>query len=443
MRPTVYKIFTLWLLLTAIFSSGCGLPIATRLVTIELEKPQTVELQEVRSIGVLLFSSPNSIVGRNMAALLVKELGHGPLEHGPFAAQVIKPPASFEPETESLRELGNRTQVEALLLGEITEFSVQASRTAVAMLAVPKFGSGDVSSLEWKEISEEPSIQDTYYCRIKPRQGPERIEASISTIASSMTVHLWLVELKDCSTLWEKKMTRNFERTAFPGSLLKTEVEVERMIASIVEEVVCRLKPQEASSQRILRVPEFAMDKVAAKLVRRGIKAAAEDDWLEAERLFLQAMEEAPDECTVNGNLGVAYEKNGRLLEAVAAYERAYRCRPKDPTYRYYSDDLQTAFVPDLQLEDLPTIVLGVRGDGILYVSAGKNSERRAGQQFAVYRTEVVRESKGSHIKRYREIEIAQGRIIEVDEGVALGQLLLYNPQLEVCRGDLVRLRGN
>jgi tetratricopeptide (TPR) repeat protein len=215
------------------------------------------------------------------------------------------------------------------------------------------------------------------------------------------------------------------------------------MIASIVEEVVCRLKPQESSSQRILRVPEFAMAPVAAKWVRRGIKAAAEDDWLEAERLFLQAMREAPDECTVNGNLGVAYEKNGRLLEAVAAYERAYRCRPKDPTYRYYSDDLQTAFVPDLQLEDLPTIVLGVRGDGILYLSAGENSDRRAGQQFAVYRTEVVRDLKGSQIKRFKEIEIAQGRIVEVDEGVALGQLLLYNPKLEVCRGDLVRLRGN
>jgi tetratricopeptide (TPR) repeat protein len=77
-------------------------------------------------------------------------------------------------------------------------------------------------------------------------------------------------------------------------------------------------------------------------------------------------MKEAPDECSVNGHLGIAYEKNGRLLEAVAAYERAYRCQPRDPTYRYYSDDLQAAFVPDLGGQDLPILVLGVRADGIL-----------------------------------------------------------------------------
>jgi len=443
MRFIVYKLFAAWLVLATIVFSGCGPPIATRLVMVELEKPLKVEIQGVKSIGVLPFNSPNSVVGSNLAELMVKELGHGPLEQGPFAPQFVKPPDDFKPEAESLRKLGNKAEVEALLLGEITEFSVQASRNVVAMLAVPKFGSGDPSRFEWEEISEEPSIKDTYYCRIRALQGPERIEVSASTIASSMTVQLWLVELQNGSTLWEKKISRNFERTALPGSPLKTEVEVERIIASIVEEVVSQLKPQESSSQRILRVPHFAMAPVAAKLVRRGIKAAAEDDWLEAERLFLQAMKEAPDECTVNGNLGVAFEKNGRLLEAVAAYERAYRCRPKDPTYRYYSDDLQTAFVPDLQLEDLPTIVLGVRGDGILYLNAGENLDRRAGQEFAVYRTEVVRDVKGGQISKYREVEIAQGRIVEADEGVSLGQLLLYSPKLEVRRGDLVRVQGS
>jgi hypothetical protein len=443
MRPIVYKVLALLLLLTVIVSSGCGPPIATRLVTVKLEKPLKVELGKVNSIGVLPFNSPNSVVGRNLAELMVKELGHGPLEQGPFETHLIKAPANFKPEAEFLRKLGNKAMVEALLLGEITEFSVQASRNAVTMLAVPKFGPGDPSKFGWEEISEQPSIKDAYYCRIKARQGPDKIEISISTITSSMTVQLWLIELHDGSTLWEKKISRNFARTALPGSELKTEGEVNRMIASIVEEVVSQLKPQELSSQRILRVPHFTMAPSAAKWVRRGIRAAAEDNWLEAERLFLQAMKEVPDECTVNGNLGVAYEKNGRLLEAIAAYERAYRCRPKDPTYRYYSDDLQTAFVPDLQLEDLPTIVLGVRGDGMLYLSAGKNSDRRTGQQFTVYRTEVVRDLKGSQIKRYKEIEIAQGRIVEAKEGMSTGQLLLYNPTLEVHRGDLVRLQGN
>jgi tetratricopeptide (TPR) repeat protein len=106
-------------------------------------------------------------------------------------------------------------------------------------------------------------------------------------------------------------------------------------------------------------------------------------------------MKEAPDECSVNGHLGIAYEKNGRLLEAVAAYERAYRCQPRDPTYRYYSDDLQAAFVPDLGGQDLPILVLGVRADGILYLNGSDKQSHHSGNEFTVYRTEVVREESG------------------------------------------------
>jgi len=184
------------------------------------------------------------------------------------------------------------------------------------------------------------------------------------------------------------------------------------------------------------------MTPVAAKWVRRGIQAAAEDDWLKAEEFFLKALDEAPDECIVNGNLGVAYENNGRLLEAVAAYERAYRCRPRDPTYRYYSDDLQSGFTPNLKQEDLPTTVLGVRGDGTIYMTGGERGGPSAGQRFTIYRTEVERYQKGKRIKGFKETDLARGRIVEADEKMSLGQLLLYNPVLKVRRGDLVRFEA-
>jgi tetratricopeptide (TPR) repeat protein len=220
---------------------------------------------------------------------------------------------------------------------------------------------------------------------------------------------------------------------------VETEPEVEALMASIVEEVVARLMPQESTVQRILRVPQFSMTPVAAKWVRRGIQAATLEDWQEAERLFLSAMKEAPDECSVNGHLGIAYEKNGRLLEAVAAYERAYRCQPRDPTYRYYSDDLQAAFVPDLGGQDLPILVLGVRADGILYLNGSDKQSHHSGNEFTVYRTEVVREESGDRIRVFRKRELARGRIVEVRQHVYLGQLVLYNPEREVMSGDLVR----
>lgn len=436
------KIFTQWLLITAILFGGCGPPVTTRLVTIELEKPSEVDLQRVKAIGVLPFSSPDPVVGRKMAEMMVKELGHGPLEQGPFAARIIRPPSDFKPEAKTLSRLCKKAQVDGLLLGEITEFSVQALRDTARMLSVPNFGPDDPSQFGWVGVTEKPSIRDTYYYRIKPLQDPEMIEVSITIVAFSMATRLRLIEPQNGSTLWEKEIARNYERISLPGYPMKTEDEVERLMASIVEEVVARLKPQESSVQRILRAPHFAMTPVAAKWVRRGIQAGAQGNWLEAERLFLQAIKEAPNECTVNGNLGVAYEKNGRLLEAVAAYERAYRCQPRDPTYRYYSDDLQTAFVPDLKVEQLPTIVLGVRGDGIVYLDGGESLSHHAGQEFTIYRTQVVREQNGFRIKSFKEIELAHGRIIEANEGMSLGQLLLYNPETEVRRGDLFRVDG-
>ncbi len=42
-------------------------------------------------------------------------------------------------------------------------------------------------------------------------------------------------------------------------------------------------------------------------------------------------------------------------------------------------------------------------------------------------------------IKTYVETELARGEIIEVREQMSLGRLLLYDPEREVRRGDMVR----
>ena len=428
-----------WFLMLAILISGCGPPITTRLVTIDLEKESEADIQSVRTIGVLPFSSPDPDVGTRMAAEIANSLDSGLLGQGPFVARVIRPPKDFKLEDTSLKKLGEKNQVDGLLLGEVSRYSVQASRDTSRMLTLPKFGSGDASEYDWVGIKENPSITDTFYYRIQSLRAAKLVDVVITTVRSSLTVQLRLVEIISGSTLWEREIARNYERISLPGPSVETEAEIERLMASIAEEVAARLMPQESTVQRILRTPQFSMNPVAAKWVRRGIQAATLEDWQEAERLFLRAMKEAPDECSVNGHLGIAYEKNGRLLEAVAAYERAFRCQPRDPTYRYYSDDLQAAFVPDLGERDLPILVLGVRADGIIYLNGSDHQSHHPGNEFTVYRTEVVQEESGDRIRVFRKRELARGRIVEVRQHMYLGQLLLYNPERKVKSGDLVR----
>jgi tetratricopeptide (TPR) repeat protein len=426
-------------IVAAIIFGGCGPPITTRMVTIDLEKPPEAEMQGIKTIGVLPFSSPVSYIGRKMAADLAKALDSGPLGLGPFAARMIRTPEDFEPTASSIRKLEQTVEVDALVLGEIKQFSAQTSRVTRPMLSRPEFGPGDPGQYEWQGISEDASIKDKYYYRIISRQDPETVEVSITKLVSSLDVRIKLVDTQNGSILWEQEIARKSERIKFAGSQAETEAEVDRLVLSMVNEVVARLKPEEHRVQRLIKVPHFNMTPVAAKWVHRGIQAAAEDDWPQAEKLFLQALKEAPDECTVNGNLGVAYEKNGRLLEAVAAYERAYRCRPRDPTYRYYSDDLQSGFAPNLKREDLPTIVLGVGGDGTIYMSGGARDGHPAGKRFTVYRTEIGRSQNGAGVEWFKETDLARGRIVEVKEQLSLGQLLLYSSELAVQRGDLVR----
>ena len=423
-----------WLMVTCILMSGCGPPVTSRLVTVDLTKTAEVDMQRVRKIGVLPFKSPDKTLGQQLAREMARGLNR---EHSP--AQVIQSSKTVQPEANSLLELGKRANVDALLLGEITEYSLHASKDTIDMLAYPEFGPVDPAELAWVGTREDPSINVAFYYRIKSLQVPNSVQVSTTEVAYALTVRLRLVQVESGTTLWQSNIARRSERRILAESPEETEAEIRRMQSSIVEEVVSRLRRQEAHVQRMLRAPRLTMDPWVAKLVRQGIQAAAQDNWRDSERLFLEALEHAPEECFITGNLGVVYERSGRLLEAVAAYERAYRCQPKDPTYRYYSDGLQTAFVPQLDKKDLPTLVLGVREDGIIYLDGGKSRRQHPRDIFVLYRFQVWRDAEADTITRVEEVEFARGEIVEVRQQMSLGRLLLFDPELKVRRGDLVR----
>jgi len=437
MQRTSLGTWMKWLLIPLLLISGCTRPLVSRLVTIEVVKPPEVDIQRVKTIGVLPFKSPEQTVGRQLQTEMVKGLT-GEM----FLALTVQTDKNFRPTSDALRALGKRANVSGLLLGEITEYSVQASRESKSMLALQEFGNGEPAEYGWVGVSGDPSIAGVFYYSLENLQRPNIVQVSITRMSYSLAVHLRLIEAATGSTIWEKEISRHLERFSLPGRPVNTEAEVRRIQASIVEEATTHLRPQESTVQRMLRTPLVTIDPKVSKLIRKGIKAAAKNDWGKAERLFLEVLQEDPSQCAIIGNLGVVYEKSGRFMEALAAYERAHRCQPRDPTYKYYSDDLQTAFAPHLSKEELPALVLGVREDGIIYLEGGENRHHDPGDTFIIYRTQTVRNQKSSGIKAFVETEFAKGEIIEVREQMSLGRLLLYDPAREVRRGDLLRFEA-
>lgn len=419
--------------LVAMVLGACGTPLMGRLVIVKVVKAPEVNIQKFQAIGVVPFRSPERNAGARFADDLVRKLNREPP-----SARLIQGGKDFS--SDSLRRLARIAEVQALLIGEITEYSVQVARDTVSLTAFPLFGEDDPQTLAWVTLQENPSFADVTYPRLQSRRAAQTVQAPITRSSYGLTCKVRLVAGETGETLWEEEISRHLQRRALPGSPMDADAQVLELQRSIVEELVRSLTPQETTAERMLRALPVYKKPKAVELVRAGMDAAGENEWGRAERFFHEAAQLLPEEAAVHGNLGVVYERSGRLLEAYSAYRRAYACQPGDPTYRYYGGDLQMAFAPDLRKEDLPTLVMGVRADGILYLDGGREARQRLEEDFVICRTEVRRYSASGKIIDVSEAEIARGKIVEVRSRISLGQVLLRDPEWEVRAGDLVRL---
>jgi len=419
----------------AMVLAACGTPLMGRFVSVKVVKTPEVNILRFRSIGVVSFRSPERHVGAQLADELVRKLNREPP-----SAILIPGTKDFSPDPDSLRRLAKIAEVQVILLGEITEYSVQASRDTISLTAFPDFGEDDPQTLAWVTLRENPTIGDSTYPRLQPRGPAESVQAQVTRSSYGLTLKVRLVEGETGATLWDDEISRHLQRRTLPGSPVDADALVGELQRSMVKELVQILTPHEATVERMLRALPLYRNPKAAELVRAGIDAAVQDDWKGAERSFQEAALLVPDAAAVHGNLGVVYERSGRLVEAYASYRRAYACQPGDPTYRYYGGDLQIAFTPDLQKDDLPTLVLGVRADGLLYLDGGRQARQRLEDSFVIYRTEVRRDGPSGKIMAVSEVEVARGKIVEILAHISLGRVLLRDPELEVRTGDLVRL---
>jgi hypothetical protein len=414
---------------------ACGTPLMSRLVTVKVVKVPEVNILRFRSIGVVSFRSPEKNVGARLAEDLVRKLNREPP-----SASLVPGTGDFSLDPDSFRRLARIAEVQVLLVGEITEYSVQVSRDTTSLTAGPEFGEDDPETLAWDNLRENPTLGYGTYPRLRPRGPAQTVQAQTTKSSYGLSLKVRLVDGETGATLWEDEISRHLQSRTLPGSPVDADAVVEALQRSMVQELLQILTPHQATAVRMLRALPLYTDPKAVELVRAGIEAATEDDWTKAERFFQEAALLVPDAAAVHGNLGVVYERSGRLMEAYAAYRRAYACQPGDPTYRYYGGDLQIAFTPDLRKEDLPTLVLGVRADGFLYLDGGREARQHLEDSFVIYRTEVRRDVHSGRIIEVSEVEIARGKIVEVLARISLGRVLLWDPKLEVRSGDLVRL---
>jgi hypothetical protein len=405
-----------------------------RLVTIRVVKAPEVDVRKFRSIGVVPFQSPERSVGARLADDLARRLNREPP-----AASLLPADRDLSLDPVYLRRLAKIAEVEALLVGEVTEYSVQVSRQTAPFLAFPEFGGDDPETLAWFTLQENPILGNVSYPTLQPQVAPRTVEALITRGSYRLSLKVRLVEGATGGILLEREISRYLQRRTLSDFPVDAQAEVMDLQRSMVEELVRHLTPSEVTVQRMLRALPLYRHPKAVTLVREGIDAAGRNEWGTAEQLFREAAELVPDAPAVHGNLGVVYERSGRLLDAYAAYRRAYACQPADPTYRYYNGDLQTVFAPDPSKEHLPVLVLGVRADGVLCLDGGAGRRHRLDAGFVVCRIEVQRDARSGKITEVSEVEIARGKIVEVLARVSLGHVLLRDPELEVRSGDVIR----
>jgi hypothetical protein len=417
--------------------AACATPLTGRLVTIRVVKAPDVDATKFPSIGVVPFQSPDRNVGVRLADDLVRKLNREPP-----AVRMLPADRDFSLDPASFRSLAKVAEVQALLVGEVTEYSVQVSQETAPLLVFSDFGEDDPEKLTWVTLQENPTLADVSYPSLRPRVAAQTVEAPIIRASYGLTLRVRLIEAETGGILLEREISRHIQRRFLPESPVDAQAQALDLQRSVVEELVRHLRPCEATVQRMLRALPPYKDPKAVELVRAGIDAAGQNEWGMAERWFREAVGLVPGAAAIHGNLGVCYERSGRLLEAYASYRRAHACQPDDPTYRYYGGDLQEVFAPDLNKDQLPVIVLGVQADGMVYLDEGMGGRYRLDDGFVVSRTEVRRDARSGKITDVSEVEIARGKIVEVMKGCALGHVLIRDPQLEVRSGDRVRFVG-
>ena len=70
------------------------------------------------------------------------------------------------------------------------------------------------------------------------------------------------------------------------------------------------------------------------ELAKRGVEKAKQGKWVEAKKIWLEAIKLNPDDASIWYNLGLAYEIECNLEEAINAYKKAYSLKK---SHRYYN----------------------------------------------------------------------------------------------------------
>jgi len=417
---------------------GCGGPVANHLISISLTRPADIEPYHLETVGILEIDSPRqNIVGSELA----REINKG-LTGGPLRPLLVKVPGYLARDAASVKMIAQQAGVESLFLGEITEYVVQVEKKTRKVISTREPQQDADRQLTWIGIQENPLIADAFYYLLAYPQSEKVVEMPCEEAVVRLTLQARIVVARTGETIWSRRVARRLRRRTFLLDHMDVNQEVQKLLRSMAREIVNQLRPQRATVQRLLRAPLLGSSPKLTQLFRQGIQACARGEWHTGEEFFLEAVQQMPNEAIAYGNLGVVYEKTGRFKEAVAAYDRAHAARPQDPTYSYYSRSLRTAFAPQIDKDDLPSVVLDVCADGRIYIDGGSDSRREIGQAVAIYRSRAARDPQSGRFTELDEMEIARGEIVEVQPHMSIVRTFFVDVDHKVQRGDLTRFHS-
>jgi len=311
-------------LLSAVFatmllmSASCAPPVAK----IRVLKPPDVDISGVQRIAVADFQGPAG-AGQRLSGVLASRL----VETGCFKVLERRKLKDLLDEHKlsmlgivdesTASSVGRMLGVDGLIFGEVTAFKVE-EETGVEKVE-KEIGTGKYRIVEKKNIftGKKRKVREEIKKRVLVDQRYKILKGIVSA-------NFRIVDVETGELLAARSISSDFNMKAGGPDEIARMPSSEEILSKLTDEVVRKFVGQ--------ITPHYVIVKRRFQKGgdRRGIKYARSGLWKEAEEVFRSVVESSPNSAAAHYNLGIAYEAQGRLLDAEAEYKRAVELEPEE-----------------------------------------------------------------------------------------------------------------
>lgn len=404
---------------------GCS----TVVVTIPGVERAEVLVQGVERLAVLDFvdagGHPGS--GRAASSTLIGRLhreGHYELVERRAIEQVIREQAlglSDLVEDETAAEVGRLLGADAIIIGEVSGYGVETTEYKQEETVQVKTDEWHYEMRKkWPWSKEKEKVEVYEY-------EERKVEVTYREKAGTVRVDYRMVDVSTGRVIVARTKTASYSRKAAESPEQLGEIERwmsvlgiglaadlpddGRILSDLLDDVtgqfVAAVSPHRVERRKVL-------DKRGGKCTQRGVQLAKAGIWDEAIVEWRKAVLNDSHDAAAHNNLGVAYERAGRIEDARRAYRKAVRLDPDNLSYRRNMAYLAAERAPSASRESTAYLVLEVDEAGIVYVDYGEEDGAQPGDRLQVYREKTVRHPTTGQVMGTDTIEIAEVEVTEM-----------------------------